>query len=170
MFRWPIRRRRTGVSISLASSRARPLARTVIMKNLDPPVKRVDHKNPVLRIDRGPGGQLKLPCFRAPASEVIEEIALSIEDLHHAPQSVHDVQVAFGVDSDPFRPKHCAGAVANAPNGKTELPGPIERLYAKVHGVDHDQVVSVQAQFGGIIEFTFSLPVLPEGLQYRSLH
>src|ERR1700731_990356 len=169
-FRWPTRRRRTGVLISLASSRARPLARTVVMKNLGSPVKRIDHENPVLRIDRDPGRQLGLSRFRALASEVIEQIALAIENLHHAPQSIHDIQVAFGIDSDAFWPEHRAAAVADAPDGKPELPGPIKYLYAKVHGIDHDQVVPIQAQFGGIVEFTFSPPVLSERLQYRSLH
>src|SRR5215469_14154195 len=145
MCRSPARRPRTGVSISLASSRARPLARTVKTKNLNSPVKRIDHKNPVLRINRETGGQLELSHFWAPSSEVIEQVTLAIEDLHHAPQCVHDVQVAFGVDSDSFRTKRCAGAVSNTPNRKLELSRPIENLNAKVHGVDHDQIGAIQA-------------------------
>src|SRR5579864_697864 len=139
MYRWPTRRRRTGVLISLASSRARPLARTVVMKNLDSPVKGIDHKNAVLRIDREPGRQLELARIRAPASEVIEQVALAIENLHHAPQSVHDVQVAFGIDSDPLWPKHRSTAVPNPPNRKPKLSGTVQHLHPKVHGVDHDQ-------------------------------
>src|SRR5271166_3117318 len=118
------------------------------MKYLNAAIKGVHHKNPVFLVDKQSRRQLKLSCVRASSSEVIEQISLAIEYLHHAPETIDDIQIAFRVDADPFRPVDASTGVAGLPNRVAKSSRAIQHLHPEIHGVDYDQVVAIQSQFG----------------------
>ena len=136
------------------------------MKYLDAAVERIHDKDPIVVVDEQPCRQLEFSRMRALGSEVIEQFALAVEDLHHAPQGIDDVQIAFGVDADGLGPEHGPGAVADLSDGELEVPGAVEYLHAEIHGIDDHQVRAVEAQFGGEIEFAFRLARLADGLEH----
>src|ERR1039458_9167685 len=103
-------------------------------------------------------------------SEVVQQVGLTVEHLHDAPQTVHYIQVAFRIHGDAFGAEHGAGAVADLSNGETESAGAVEHLDAEIHRVHNDQVVTAQAEFRGKVEFAVAGAVPPDLLQDVALH
>src|ERR1700739_1218108 len=97
-------RRQKQISSWLAP--ARLLGQSVIVEYLNAAVERVDHKDAVVVMDEQSGGTLELCASRAAVTKVIEKPSLLIEDLHHAPQSIDDVEVVFGIHGNALRPEH----------------------------------------------------------------
>src|SRR5208283_4124152 len=108
--------------------------------------------------------------MRARGAEVIEQLALAVEDLHHAPQRIRDVEIAFRVDTDPFGPEHGPRTVADLSHGKLKTAGAVEDLNTEVHGIDDHQVRSIQQQLGWEIELALGFAGLADGPEYIALH
>src|ERR1017187_2035381 len=140
------------------------------MEDLNPAVVGIDDENAVIAVDEHPRRQLKGTELRASAAEVIQQIALVVEYLHHAPQAVDDIEIALGVDADSFGTEDVSRAVADFADGVTKRAIAAEHLDAEVHRVDHDQVLSVEPQFGGKIKFEIAGAALSDGLQDVALH
>ena len=114
------------------------------MEHLDAAIEGIDYVDAVVFVDFESGGQLKLSESSAVLPEVIQEPALAIEGLHHAPQAVYDIEVAFGVEADSFGAEHSSGAVGELADCVVEGAGAVENLNAKVHGIHHEQLRAVQ--------------------------
>ena len=140
------------------------------MKYLDAAVERVHHKNPVVMVDKQPRRQLELSRMRTLGAEVVEQLTLAVENLHHPPQSIHHVKIAFRVNTDRLRPEHGPGAVADLSNGVLERSGAVKHLHTEVHGIYHHQIRPVQPEFGGQIELALTVARLADGLQHPALH
>ena len=141
-----------------------------ILKHLDPPIERIHNEHFVVMVDEQARRQLKLPCMRALGAKVVKQLALAIEDLHHAPQGIHNVEIAFRVDTHRLRPEHCPGGVADLSDGVLELPRAVKHLHPEVHGIHDQEVRSAQAQLSGQIEFAFAVPGFADRLQDVALH
>jgi hypothetical protein len=46
-------------------------------------------------------------------AEGVQQLSLTIEDLYHAQQSIHNVEIAFRIDTDSLRPENRAGTVTD---------------------------------------------------------
>src|ERR1700693_1660166 len=95
-------------SISWFSSLGR-FCRRKVMKDLDAVIKRIHYVNAIVVIDLQAGRQLKISESSSSLAEVIQETALPVENLDHAPQPIHDIKMAFGIEADSFRAEHRSG-------------------------------------------------------------
>src|SRR5579862_3506822 len=140
-----------------------------VVKHLYAPMNRIHHVDPVAAIDCQAGGQLEISHTRV-LSEVIKEMPFAIEDLHHVIESVGHVQMAFRVHADAFWTVKVAAALARTSDCVAEAARAIQHLNAEIHGVDHDEVRAIQAQFGRKVEFAVAVPALADGLDHAALH
>src|SRR5215471_14764972 len=138
------------------------LGRSEVAKNLHTPVVGIDHHHAIMAIDPQAGGQLELTKAAAPLPEVVEQLALLIEDLYHAANRFDHIDVAFGIHPDSLRAEHFSLLVPDAPDGIAKTSRTVEHLHAEIHGVDHDQVVAHQAEFRGVVEFDLACPRLAD--------
>src|ERR1700675_1800126 len=51
-----------------------------------------------------------------------------------------------------------------------KTPRPVENLHAKIHGIDYENFLSSELQFGGIVEFAFAGAWLPDRSKHLALH
>src|SRR5580704_14871435 len=108
--------------------------------------------------------------MRALGAKVVKQLALAVEDLHYAPQSIHDIDIAFRVNAHSLRTEHGPGGVADLSDRKLKLPGAVEGLHAEVHGIDDQEVWTVQAQFGRQVEFAIAVAGFSDRLKDITLH
>src|SRR5271165_4496635 len=139
------------------------------MKYLHSAVERIHDKNPVVMVDEQPCRQLELSGMRASRAKVIQQLALAVEDLHHAPHGIHHVQIAFRVGTDRLWPEHGSHTVADLPDGELEGSSAVKYLHPEIHGIHHHKVRPVPPQFGGEIELALGSASLADGLQHIAL-
>src|SRR5437868_1582410 len=162
-------RRRRGRRISRLSS-FRLLTHSEISEYLNALVKRVHHKHAVIAVHEKPCRQYEMPEICTAPAEVIQQLALFVEDLDYSPQPVYYVIMTFGINSDAFRPEHIAAGIANLADGSPERAGPVEKLHAKIHRVHDRQRAVVQEYFSGEIEFAFAAAGFADLLQDLPVH
>ncbi len=140
------------------------------MEHLDAAIEGIDYVDAVVVVDFESGGQLKLSESGAALAEVIQEPALAVEGLHHAPQAVDDVEMAFRIEADSFGAEHSSSAVGELADGVVKCSRAVENLNTKVHGVDHEKFRAAQAQLRRVIEFGVSGSGLADGGEHAALH
>src|SRR6516162_2665255 len=103
-------------------------------------------------------------------SEVVQQSSLPVKHLHHAPEPIDYIKVSFRVQANSLWTKHASGAIPNAANFRLKSSGAIQELHAKIHGVDHKQILIADQHLGRQIELDLAVAAAPDGLQHRSVH
>src|ERR1035438_5947841 len=154
---------------TVVSSRP-PLRGTVVLKTRHAPVKGIHNIDAIVVVDIKSGRQLKLFGPGSLPPEVIQQLPLLVEDLHHTPLSVDDVKMRFGIKSDSLRPKHPSRAVPNFSDRVAERARAIEDLHAEIHGIHHRQILPMQPQLRGEVKLAVAGARFSDRLQHVPLH
>ena len=141
-----------------------------ISKHLHAMVVGIRHINPVVAVDEQSRGQLEFRRPIAALPEVIKEPSFLIEGLHRIEHAVDDVEVPLGVRAHTFRAEHRSIRFANLSDAVQELACAVEHLHAKIHRIDHDQLIGAQAKFGREVELANVDSTLANRLQDVAFH
>src|SRR6516162_8755686 len=100
-------------------------------------VVRIHHIHMVFLVDEQPGRQLKVTESSSALAEAVEQLSLSIEDLHDARQPLGGIQMSLGVQAQSLRSEHLSLPFPKMPDAVLKSSRAVQNLHSKVHGVQY---------------------------------
>src|SRR5579875_1002381 len=142
-----------------------------ILENFYAAIIRINHIHKVFAIDKQSGGQLEFPEAGSRPAKVIKKLTLAVKHLYHIAQTLNDVHVSLGIDANPFGAEQLTRAITVASDGVFKLSGrTIQHLHSEVHGINDDQVLTLDPQLCGVVKFTRAVATTAEFLQNVAFH